>query len=165
MDHTNVQAVAMTTIHTTPLAMTLPQHSVRHMKGQAMAMTTIHITPLETILPQQLLWHVKGQFTAMTIIRIILLATSLPPHSLWHMNGQATTMIAIRTVALQTFLLLFLAHKPPLVTRKKKSSRDSSRKRPDKVKTIICKSLTKITSFLICSGMRFINSTLDRHLV
>jgi hypothetical protein len=54
LDHTNIQAMAKTTIHTTLLATILSQHSVRRMKGEAMDMTIIHTTLLETILPQHL---------------------------------------------------------------------------------------------------------------
>jgi hypothetical protein len=49
LDHTNVQAMALTTIHTTPLAAIFPKHSLRRTKGEAMGMTTIHTTPLGTI--------------------------------------------------------------------------------------------------------------------
>jgi hypothetical protein len=70
----------------------------------------------------------EGSTMAMTIIHTIPLPTSLFQYSLGYMNAQANAMAAIRTVASRTFFLQLLALKRQLVTRMKKSFRDSLRK-------------------------------------
>lgn len=107
----------------------------------------------------------KGPTMAMSIIHTILLATSLSQYSLWYINAQANTMVTIRNVASWTFFLQFLAFRRQLVTKMKKSSRDSLRKWPYKVKRITYESLKTTNASLIYNGTRFISSTIDHHLV
>jgi hypothetical protein len=117
---------------------------------------------------QHLIWRVKGQVMAMTTNRIIQLPTSFPPHLVLPLNSQATTMTTICTVVLRMFLLRLSAYMRPLEIGRRKSSSDNSRKRssdnsrkqPNTVKSITCESLKKITASSICSGTRFISSTL-----
>jgi hypothetical protein len=82
-----------------------PQHSMFHTEAQAMAMTTVHTTLWGMILTHHLVWRMKGKVMAMTMDRIIQLLTSLPPRSIMPMNSQATTLTTIRIIVSQTILL------------------------------------------------------------
>jgi hypothetical protein len=161
------EAMDMITIHTTALGTTPPslQHSMFCMEAQAMATTTVHTTLRGMTLTHHLVWRMKGEVMAMTTDRIIQLLTSFPPHSVLLMNSQATTLTTIRIIVLRTILLRLFVHMWPHAIGRRKSSSNSLRKRPDKVKLIIRESLRKITASIICNGTQFISSTLVRHLV
>jgi hypothetical protein len=159
------EAMDMITIHTTVLGTTPPQHSVFHTDAQAMAMTTVHTTLRGMILTYHLVWCMKGEVMAMTTDRIIQLLTSLPPRSVMPMNSQATTLTTIRIIVSQTALLQISAYMWPHAIGRRKSTRNSLRKRPDRAKLIIRESLRKITASIVRNGTRFITSTLVRHLV
>jgi hypothetical protein len=128
-------------------------------------MTTVHTTLRGMILTHHLVWRLKDKVMAMTTDCIIQLLTSLPPLSVMPMNSQATTLTTIRIIVSRTILLRLSAYMWPHAVGRRKTTSDSLRKRPDRAKLIIRKSLRKITASIVHNGMRFITSTLVRHLV
>jgi hypothetical protein len=130
-----------------------------------MATTTIHTTLWGMTLTHHLVWRMKGKVMAMTTDRIIQLLISLPPHLVLPLNNQATILTTICIIVLQTILLWFSVHMWPHAIGRRKSSSDSLRKRPDRAKLIIHKSLRKIIASIICNGTWFISSILVYHVV
>jgi hypothetical protein len=159
------EAMGMTTIHIIALETILPQHSVSCMEAESMAMSTVHTTLWRIALTHHLAWRMKGKVMAMTMDRIIQLLTSFFPHSILRLNSRPTIVTTIYIIMLQTFLLRLSGHMCPLAIGRRKSSSDNLRKRPDKAKLIIRKSLRKITTSIICIGIRFISSILVHHMV
>ena len=117
------------------------------------------------ILIHHLIWRMKGEVMAMTMDRIIQLLTFLPPHSVLPMNSHSTILTTIRIIVSQTILLWLSDYMCSYVIRRKKNTRDSLRKRRDKIKLIIHESLRKITASIVHNGTQFITSTLVCHLV
>jgi hypothetical protein len=73
-------------------------------------------------------YHTVGNDPPPTFAKAREGSTMAIQYSLGYMNAQANAMAAIRTVASRTFFLQLLALKRQLVTRMKKSFRDSLRK-------------------------------------
>ena len=192
LDRTNIQAMVRNTICIRSSPTTLPRHSTWRMKGKLwiwlqsipqrwerppynIQYSTQRPKPWlwlqsiphseEMIFTHHLVWRMKGEVMAMTTDCIIQLLTSLPPRSVMPMNSQATTLTTIRIIVSQTILLRLFVHMWPYVIGRRKNTKNSLRKRLDRAKLIICKSLRKITASIVHNGMRFITSTLVRHLV
>jgi hypothetical protein len=164
--HPHAAAMAMTTILSMASATILLRHSVRGTEVEAMDMAIVHTTTLETTFHQHLVWHVTVEAMATTTIHAILPATSLPQHSHGHHRlRQATSMNAPRTTLFPTLLLEIMTQSRLLVTGRRKSSRDSSRKRLGKARWITIERWRKITTSIICSETLFIRCTRDKHLV